>query len=178
MAEPEKERSYFDKWKGAKGLSGLPYPKLSAILWSGLGGLVAIMLIAGLALEAKFLCLIVPLGATCVLIFAAPAAPFSQPRNVILGHLIAALVGLAFFGALGSAFWVAALANGVAIALMVATKTVHPPAGATALIPVLTANGAWLWAFYPTALGAIICVIIGLIYNNAIKGRVYPAFWW
>ncbi|TET44343.1 MAG: HPP family protein [Dehalococcoidia bacterium] len=174
----ENERSYFDKWKGAKGLSGIPYPKLSAIILSGLGGLVTILLIAGLSLEAEFLCLIVPLGATCVLIFAAPAAPFSQPRNVVLGHLLAALVGLAFFCVLGSAFWVAALANGVAIALMVATKTVHPPAGATALIPVLTANGAWLWAFYPAALGAIICVLIGLIYNNAIKGRVYPAFWW
>ncbi len=177
MAEPG-ERSYFDKWKGAKVLSGLAYPKGIVSILSGVGGLITILVVAGLSLELNVLVFIVPFGASCVLVFGAPAAPFSQPRNVIGGHLFSALVGLACFTLLGSAFWIAALANGIAISVMVATKTVHPPAGATAFLPVLMKNGAWLWAFYPVAIGAIIVVFIGIAYNNTIKARVYPSFWW
>jgi|GEM_PF-5478322 len=33
------------------------------------------------------------LGATCVLLFGFPDAPFSQPRNIVSGHVISAFIG-------------------------------------------------------------------------------------
>lgn len=174
----ETKKPYYVKLKGSKVKSGIPYPKLTEALSSGLGAFIAITILAYLTYEAKYTVLIAPLGASTFIVFAAPAVPFAQPRNVIGGQVIAALVGLTCYMLLGPSFWVAGLACGVATLLMVVTKTMHPPAGGTAIIPVLTYNTNWLWAFYPTGLGATIIVIVGILYNNLIKNRTYPAFWW
>lgn len=170
--------SYLDKIRGDKVRSGIAYPKITEILISGLGGLVIIGLLYFLQSELSFQTFIIPFGASAVLVFAAPAAPFSQPRNVVGGHVIAALTGVAVFSIFGQTnWWVLAIANGVAIALMVATKTVHPPAGATALIPVLSSIGNFAWPFMPVMLGAAIIVLVGVIYNNLMPARRYPSFW-
>jgi len=172
--------SYIEKFKGAKTYSGLPYPKWYMPLISGLGGLIAIAALQLINTELDIVaCFIVPFGASCVLVFAAPAAPFSQPRNVIGGHIISALCGVAAYHICGEAcWWSLALGNGVAIALMAATKTIHPPAGATVFLPSITAETSFLWALWPVGLGALIIVVIGLLYNNIFTDRRYPAFWW
>lgn len=177
--EKEASTSYFHKWKGTKLYSGTPYPKLRTVFISGLGAFIAVTVLVYLSVEAKaLLCFIVPFGASAFLVFAAPTAPFAQPRNVIGGHVISAIVGVACYHLLGSSFWATGLACGLATALMVATKTMHPPAGATAVLPVMSRIGQWLWAFYPTGLGASMLVLLGVIYNNLIKERTYPEYWW
>jgi len=180
MTTEQQSLSYFEKMKGAKLRSGTPYPKWHIPIIAGLGGFIAIGVVQLLSVELSLLpCFIVPFGASCVLIFAAPAAPFSQPRNVIFGHIIAAIVGLAVFTICREAcFWSLALANGLAIALMAATKTLHPPAGATAFLPLLSGITDWTWVLLPVAIGAVILVIIGLLYNNLYKNQRYPANWW
>ena len=73
--------------------------------------------------------------------YGAPAVPFSQPRNVIGGHLLAAVVGITSFKLLAVPMGTAALAAPVAVAGsimgMLATRTMHPPAGGTTLIAVV-----------------------------------------
>lgn len=148
---------------------------------AGLGGFVAIAILAFLHYNMKPLpILFVPLGATSVLAFGAPNVPFAQPRNIIGGHLIAATVGIIIFSWAGtSSFWVAGLANGLAIGLMVATKTVHPPAGATAILPVLTQISSPFWVLAPVAVGAVVITLIAYAYNNLWGSRrKYPVFWW
>jgi CBS-domain-containing membrane protein len=172
--------NYFQKFKGDKVRSGLPYPKLKDILIAGLGGFIIISLLYLLHAEWKIvLCFIVPFGASAVLVFAAPAAPFSQPRNVIGGHLLSALVGILVMVIFKSdQWWVLAIANAVAIMVMVATKTVHPPAGATTFLPILNNVTSFTWALLPVLVGAVIIVVVGLLYNNLWAKRKYPAFWW
>ena len=115
-------------------------------------------------------------GASAVLIFGAPAAPFSQPRNVVGGHIVSASAGVTAAMLLPTPF---AAPVGVALAtsLMAATRTVHPPAGGTALIAVLGsarihAMGPML--LVPTALGSVLLVGTGVLWNRLI-GRKYPA---
>lgn len=172
--------SYLEKFKGTKMLSGIPYPKWYIPLISGLGGAIAIAVLQLLNTEADIVkCFIVPFGASCVLVFAAPAAPFSQPRNVIGGHVISALCGVAAYHICGEAcWWSLALANGAAIALMAATKTIHPPAGATVFLPSIGCETSFSWALWPVGLGALFIVVVGLLYNNIFTDRSYPAFWW
>jgi CBS-domain-containing membrane protein len=79
--------------------------------------------------------------------------------------------------------WIAgALAVSVAIAAMNATKTLHPPGGATALIAVIGSEKihalGYLYAIIPAALGAFLMLIVALVVNNIPKGRRYPVFWW
>jgi hypothetical protein len=71
-----------------------------------------------------------------------------------------------------------ALACAAATALMALTKTVHPPAGATALLAVtdkgLVAMG---WFLIPVMLlGCALMLVVALLVNNI--GRRFPIYWW
>lgn len=176
----EESLGYFEKFKGEKLKSGLPYPKALEVLISSLGGFLVIAILYLLHAELKtLLCFIIPFGASAVLVFSAPAAPFSQPRNVIGGHVISALVGVTVsLICKQDIWWALAIANGVAIALMVTTKTVHPPAGATALLPIVSKITTYTWVVLPVFVGTLIIVAVGLLYNNLWMKRKYPTWWW
>jgi CBS-domain-containing membrane protein len=64
---------------------------------------------------------------------------------------------------------------------MHATKTLHPPGGATALIAVIGSQKihslGYLYAIIPAGSGALIMLIVALIINNIPKNRRYPEFW-
>ncbi len=93
-------------------------------------------------------------GASAVLIYGAVRSPLAQPRNLVGGHVISAVIGVAAWQMLGSAPWLAAaFAVATAIAAMHATKTLHPPGGATALIAVIGSEKihslGFLYVFFP-----------------------------
>lgn len=121
-------------------------------------------------------------GASAALIYGAIRSPLAQPRNLIGGHALSAVVGVAAFQLLGQLPWLAAAAAvSSAIALMHLTKTLHPPGGATALIAVIGGdavhNLGFLYAVIPAALGAGVMLVIALIVNNIPRNRHYPEFW-
>lgn len=112
-------------------------------------------------------------------------SPLAQPRNAILGQLIAAVTGVsvARLFSLSSTFhdiqWVAgALACASATALMALTKTVHPPAGATALLAVVDDRlRAMGWLFIPLVLLSCALMLgVALLLNNI--ERQFPVYWW
>jgi CBS-domain-containing membrane protein len=75
----------------------------------------------------------------------------------------------------------AAMAVATAIALMHATRTLHPPGGATALIAVIGSErvhdlGYW-FAVIPAGAGSLVMLIVGLGVNNLLPRRRYPLFW-
>lgn len=176
---PESQFNFMDKIRGEKVQSGLPYPSLVDIIAGGLGGLVIMGLLSFITFEQDWVnVFIVPFGATAVLVFAAPTAPFSQPRNFIGGHLVAGLSGIIVMGIFDqNIWWTLALANCLAISLMVATKTVHPPAGATSLLPVLSGITSLSWLWSPVLLGCLIFLAVAVVYNNLWVHRKYPSFW-
>ena len=68
-----------------------------------------------------------------------------------------------------------------AIAVMHATKTLHPPGGATALIAVIGSSKihalGYLYAVIPVGLGALMMLVVALLVNNIPQTRKYPEFW-
>jgi CBS-domain-containing membrane protein len=145
-----------------------------------LGGVITIATLYLLSVEYGVVdCFLAPFGASCALVMGAPGAPFVQPRNVIGGNVLSAVIGLIVFRVFGqTAWWTLALAIGVAMALMVATKTFHPPAAVTVLLPVLMEISDFTWVLLPVGVGAVIVVGIGILYNNIYADRQYPVFWW
>jgi CBS-domain-containing membrane protein len=135
-----------------------------AIGLAALGGVIAIALIAGLTEAFEETLILGSFGATCVLVFGFRDVPFSQPRNVVAGHFLSTLSGLVFFE-LSSSWWSVGLAVGVAIAAMMATRTVHPPAGSNAVIVVVLA-AEWRFLIFPTLMGALLVVLVALVYNT------------
>lgn len=117
-----------------------------------------------------------PLGATAVLVFGVPDSPLAQPRNVIGGNLIAAIVCVTLMQLFGTSPWVMAAAVATTIKLMQLTRTVHPPAGAVALLGVLT-QANWSYVFTPVLAGSIVIVFCTVLFNNTAPGRTYPKHW-
>ena len=156
-----------------------PPPRLPVrqILLAGLGGALAISLLAALTRWSGTPLVLGSFGASCVFIFGLPEAPFSQPRNVIGGHLISSATGLAVYSLFGSQPWALGLALGLAIILMFATRTVHAPAGSNPVIVFLTAPG-WSFLITPTLLGALGLVLVALVYHHATRPGLYPRYWW
>jgi CBS domain-containing membrane protein len=91
--------------------------------------------------------------------------------------MLSALAGTAVFQVLGSVWYSAALAVALAVLAMMFTRTVHPPAAATALIAVVTGQG-WLFMIFPVAIGSSILVAGGFLVNNLAKKRQYPQYWY
>lgn len=81
--------------------------------------------------------MVAPLGASTVLLFGHPRSPLAQPRNLVVGNTLGALVSVACVATLGGEPWVMGLAVGLTIALGQALRCLHPPAGAVALLAVL-----------------------------------------
>ncbi len=142
-----------------------PPPSPRAGLRIFCGATIGMAVITYLAMTAAVPILVASFGASACLIFAVPHGPFSRPRNVILGHAVAALVGVAAVHTLGCTWYAAALAVGGAIAAMLYSATLHPPAAATALIAVLTKQD-FLYPLVPVAAGAAILSLAGMIFNR------------
>ena len=155
-------------------LPPLPTGKAVALAWTG--GFIAIAMVALLTDWMAIPWLLGSFGASCVLVFGFPDAAFSQPRNVVAGHLISSLVGLAFLTVLGPHWWSVAMSVGTAIAIMMLTRTVHPPAGSNPVIVFLT-QPTWSFVLFPTLVGSLVLVAVTLVYNNATRDARYPKYW-
>jgi len=157
------------------------------ILWSWLGaalGIAACALLSAAVFEPLETTLLIgSFGASAVLVYAAIRSPLAQPRNLLGGHVLSALVGVACWKLFGETPWVAAaLGVSLAIAAMLLTRTLHPPGGATALIaviggPKIHALG-FLYALVPAGLGALVLLAVALVVNNLGRARKYPEYWW
>ncbi len=176
--------NYFAKMKGTT--KSPPGVGIIEIVWSWVGafiGIAAVALVQAHIFEGTDLMLMIgSFGASAVLVYGAIKSPLAQPRNLVGGHFLSALVGVAAFKIFqGQPALAAAAAVATAIAVMLATKTLHPPGGATALIAVIGGEKVhtlgFLYAVVPAAAGAAILLIVALLFNNILKNRRYPEFW-
>ena len=140
---------------------------------SAFGAFLCISALAYLnSFDESNLWLIPPFGASMVLVMAVHESPLAHPKNILFGHIISAFSGVFVFSVLGSSFISLGLAVGLAIFLMMATKTVHPPAGANPIIAILGAKGMG-FIFMPVAVGASFIVLFAIIYNKSLKRNYF-----
>lgn len=178
-------REYFRKMRGTT-IGSPPRVSNREIFWSWLGaflGISAVALVGQLFFAPGDLALLIaPFGASAVLIYGAPRSPLAQPRNLVGGHVVSALVGVLCWKLLHDFPWLAAaLAVSTAIALMHATKTLHPPGGATALFAVIGSEevhrAGFTYVLIPATAGPLILLLVALLVNNLTSTRRYPETW-
>jgi CBS-domain-containing membrane protein len=136
-------------------------------LIAGIGAALVIALLAVMQ-QWQQLWLVAPFGATAVILFALPDSPLAKAKNVIWGHLLAAVIGLTFIHAFGLTIWSLALSVGLAIGLMVGLKITHPPAGATTLLIMLTAPD-WWFLLNPVLTGSVLMLVVAYYYHQSHK---------
>lgn len=151
--------------------------------WAFLGSFVGIGIIAYLQSrqlpESDVVFLIGSFGASSVLVYGVIQSPLAQPRNLIGGHLVSAIVGVSVQQFLPDILWLTApLAVSSSIVLMQITKTLHPPGGATALIAVTGSEQikelGYAYVLSPVLSGAVILLVTALVFNNVTARRHYP----
>lgn len=151
--------------------------------WTFLGSFFGIGLI-GIISSRNFegadnLFLIGSFGASSVQIYGAINSPLAQPRNLIGGHVISALVGVTIYKLIPDQLWLSsALSVSTSIVVMQITKTLHPPGGATALIANIGTEKihalGYFYVLNPVLAGALILLLVAIIFNNSTSHRHYP----
>jgi len=174
---------YLRKFRG--GGDSPPGVRLAEVFWSFLGSLVGIGTCGYLSaryFEPRDMTLIVAsFGASAVLIYGAIKSPLAQPRNLVGGHILSALIGVGCYKVFGGVWIGAALAVSLAVGAMLVTRTLHPPGGATALLAVIGSKQihdlGFLYVLLPVGLGALILLLVAVVINNLSRHRKYPEYW-
>ncbi|KAH8073381.1 HPP family-domain-containing protein [Cristinia sonorae] len=185
--------AWASRWLGYR---AKPPPKLSKPLiwfWTFIGAFAGLAVLQSLFQYSSYFSsrrvpgIIASFGASATLIYGAIDSPLAQPRALVLGHFLSALMGVCITKLfetmtdkmhLEEVRWIAGcLSACVAIVVMQMTETTHPPAGATALLAAVNEPIYELgWYYLPIIiLSSILMLVVALIINNI--QRRYPVFW-
>ncbi len=160
-----------------KGRSIQPSFKYKKILISFVGAFIGINILAVLSIYKDQSLLIAPFGASTVLLFGLEESPLSQPRNLIMGNLLGGITAVFSFNCFGNNSFSCELAVAIAIALGQLFRCLHPPAGAVALLGVIS-NANLNFVLFPVLFGSLVLVIWAIIFNRIFNKKTkYPVHW-
>lgn len=154
------------------------FPSLSFkyACWGFICGFVTIFAMFVITERFGYPILVAPFGASAALLFGAAESPLAQPKNLVGGHLIAALIAICINATGLTGAFATALAVGLSIFVMYLTRTTHPPGGATAFIGV-QGHAQVSFLFLPVLSGVLILLVAALFMNNIVHHRQYPKHW-
>jgi len=144
--------------------------KIRTALMAGLAiflsGWIASLSIDGGGLKT----LLASMGASAVILFAMPHSPVAKPWPLVGGHAISAAIGILCAQWIPQIWPAAALAVGLSVFAMHLARCLHPPGGASALIPVLGGESVKALGFQflltPLALNVAVMLLMSLLYHR------------
>ncbi len=147
------------------------------LIWCAVGAGISIGLALWLVGVPSSPFLLASLGGSSVFLFGLTRDAAAQPRALFGGHLGGAIIGILCFQLFGDALGVYMLAMILTLIYMLATKTMHPPAGVTPFIMVHDHAGFFgLWQ--PVGLGIIILALVAMVWSRLLPGmNHYPTNW-
>jgi CBS-domain-containing membrane protein len=148
-----------------------------AILAGAAGGAVAIAAMEFLAERTAFPLAFIPFATSIVLVMGSPEAKPAQPRALVGGHLLSAAVGLLTVTIAGPQRWAAAVAVGIAMAVMHITDSFRPPAGINPLLIVVN-DRSWSFLVVPVGAGLVVLVVFAYLWHNFTRRNSWPEKWW
>ncbi|MDH5784421.1 MAG: HPP family protein [Chromatiales bacterium] len=123
--------------------------------------------------------LIASMGASALLLFVIPSSPLSQPWSLFGGQMISAFTGISCALLINDIVIATAISVSLAIIAMMYLRCLHPPGGATALIPIMMVDEiehiGYLFIFFPVALNTLILLLLSLFINRVILHRHYAS---
>ena len=148
------------------------------IIQSTLAGIFSIITIGVLTVltykTSYGIFLIASFGSTMVLLYGYPESPFAQPKNIILGHFLTALIGIIFLNFVPLPIFLnIPVAVGFGVMFMILFKVTHPPAGGNPII-VIIGSVSFDYLLTPVLIGSIIVVMFGVIINKFLFKKEYP----
>tara|TARA_B100000579_G_scaffold96605_1_gene76563 strand:- start:930 stop:1400 length:471 start_codon:yes stop_codon:yes gene_type:complete len=152
-------------------------PKNIEPMVSGISAALVIGVLAFLTLRTSAgIWLMFSFGATVFIVFVLYDLETAQPKNVFFGHLVSVIVGIIFNETIGFSFYSLGLSVGLAVALMVYLKVMHPPAASNPLV-VLFTDVSFDFILFPVISGTIVIILMSVFINKIILKRSYPKKW-
>ena len=117
--------------------------------------------------------LLAPLAPTALLVFGQPGAPGAQPINIFAGYLIGTIFAVLAMLVVPEPWWLAALAVGMTMLVMLVLRVTHPPAAA---VPLLAYGGTAdpLMLFVALLFSCTLIVLVGVIVHRLPPRARYP----
>lgn len=143
---------------------------------AGTGAAVAIGAMEWFSAAAHYPLAAIPFATSIVLVIGSPDVEPAQPRALIGGHLVSALVGLAVLKLTGPQAWAAAAAVGLSVLAMYLTGTFHPPAGINPLL-VVSGNLPVTFLLAPVLAGAVLLTAFALVWHRWVRRQNWPQRW-
>lgn len=152
-------------------------------LLAGVGGFIAIALMTllthWLVGASAVMPVLASMGASAVLLFAAPHGQLSQPWPLAMGHILSAAIGVTCVRLIPDPTLAGAAAVGIAITAMYYGRCIHPPGGATALTPVLGGIAlrslGYHYVLVPVCMNVGVMLAVAFLFNYPFRWRRYPA---
>ena len=164
----------YDNQKETRAGNGRKYVDL---IWSAIGGAIAITLALLFVADRDSPFLLFSLGGSTVFLFVLTETEAAQPRALLGGHIGGALIGILCYQVFGDALWVSVAAVVLTMMYMVVTRTIHPPAGANPLIMVHHHAG-FPSVLNPVGAGVLTLFIVAMLWSHLRPGENYPIRWW
>ena len=142
---------------------------------AGIFSIITIGILTVLTYKTSYgIFLIASFGSTMVLLYGYPESPFAQPKNIILGHFLTALIGIIFLNFVPLPIFLnIPVAVGFGVMFMILLKVTHPPAGGNPII-VIIGSVSFDYLLTPVLIGSIIVVLFGVIINKFLFKKEYP----
>ncbi len=123
--------------------------------------------------------LIASMGASALLLFVIPTSPLSQPWALFGGHMISGFIGISCALLFDDVVIASAVSVTLAIIAMMYLRCLHPPGGATAMIPILMADEVhqvgFQFIFTPIAINTLLLLLLSLLINRLLLHRHYAS---
>lgn len=128
-------------------------------------------------LPAAWPVLVASMGASAVILFAAPSSPMARPWALMGGHLISAVVGVTCAQWIHDPVVGGAAAVALAIFVMHQLRCLHPPGGATALVaviggPAIHALG-YAYVLAPIGINAVLMLVGSVVFLRLSRRRTF-----
>lgn len=138
-------------------------------------GYVSSFFVSGIGLPI----LVGSMGASAILIFAISHSPLAQPWPLFGGTLLPTIIGVTCWKLIPDTILAAALSISLSVLVMQMLRCLHPPGGALAIMPLVgdarVHELGYNFVLQPVALNVMILLALGLLINNMLPGRRYPA---
>jgi CBS domain-containing membrane protein len=170
----------WSRWLGNDPHPASHWEKLLSALGAFLGVLGVLAISHGvLGIQGTAL-IVTSMGASAVLLFAAPHSPLSQPWAVLGGHMLSSAIGITCVLFIQDILTAAAVAVALSIVAMYYLRCLHPPGGAAALAVVLGGdavyNLGYAYLVTPLLLNVLVLLSVAMLFNAPFPHRRYP-FW-
>ncbi|XP_059645142.1 uncharacterized protein LOC132286775 isoform X1 [Cornus florida] len=152
-----------DGWKPQKGSKA---PLLSDVVWPSAGAFAAMAILGKMdqMLATKGLSMtIAPVGAVCAVLFATSSAPAARKYNMFMAQIGCAAIGVLALSIFGPGWLARSTGLAAAIAFMICTHSIHPPAASLVLLFIDGAKCHHLNFWYALFPGATGCILLSLI---------------